>query len=440
MVMIARRLVALSIVLLTALAAAGLAQPAAAQIPYSSLLSGDSRYAAIVVDANSGEVLYDRNADAQRHPASITKIMTLYLTFEALAAGRLSLSDRVYVSAHAAAQAPTKLGVRAGSSVSVDEAIRAIAVKSANDMAVAMAEKLGGSESRFATLMTLRAQELGMHNTTYVNASGLPDNRQISSARDIALLSRSVMRDYPQYYSYFGLRQFAWRGAAFANHNHLLASMPGVDGLKTGYTNASGFNLSASAVRNGRRLIAVVMGGSSTAARDNNVEDLLNAGFEVLAKRDQGQTVTVAQNLFEPEAAGPVSRPVSEQGDADQSGLKIILGDNSAAGMKPIPDASEAQPLLMHAADTDNCTTRRIVRHGRHGHRTVVVSNTCGGAHLVSATSVHVCKAKHGRHAASCRAAIRTTRISVTHARNSSRHHAHSNIASASGRRSNRQG
>ncbi len=310
---------------------------ASAQIPYLRVPAAEPKYAAIVVDANSGEVLYAKRADSPRYPASITKVMTLYLVFEALAEGRLKQTDMITVSPRAAAQAPTKLGLRAGEQVSVEDAIRSLTTLSANDMAVALAERLGGSEARFAALMTLRAQELGMVNTRFVNANGLPDSRQISTARDIALMSRAVMRDYPQYYSYFGTQQFAFRGRTMRNHNGLLGKMPGVDGLKTGYTNASGYNLAASAVRGGRRLIAVVLGGSSTAARDNNVEDLLVTGFDVLARRDRGEKITLAQNLFEPEPQGMIMRPSIGQGDGEQDGLQIALVDNPrpAQAMKP---------------------------------------------------------------------------------------------------------
>jgi len=324
----ARRLfLALGLAATTAFTAAA-ATPAAAEIPYfqNLLAASQTKYAAIVVDAKSGEILYAKHADSPRYPASITKIMTLYLTFEALASGKLHPDDRVVVSPHAAAQSPTKLGVRAGDSVSVTEAMDGMATKSANDMAVAMAEKLGGTESRFAALMTLRAQELGMQNTHFVNASGLPDSRQLTTARDIAILSRAVMRDYPQYYKLFSLQEFRFRGQTIANHNHLLGRMPGVDGLKTGFTNASGFNLAVSAVRDNRRLIAVVMGGPTTALRDQNAEDLLLTGFNVMQRRANGEKIVVAQNMFEPtELNGPVVRPPSEQGDGDQASLKIEL-------------------------------------------------------------------------------------------------------------------
>jgi D-alanyl-D-alanine carboxypeptidase (penicillin-binding protein 5/6) len=303
---------------------------AAAQIPYLQMNAAEPKYAAIVIDANSGEVLYDKRADSPRYPASVTKVMTLYLAFEALSEGRLKPTDRVVISPRAAAQAPTKLGLPAGDSITVDEAIRAMTVKSANDVAVAMAEKLAGSESRFAALMTLRGQELGMRNSRFVNASGLPDSRQISTARDLAILSRATMRDFPQYYSYFSVKGFTFRGNYIRGHNRLLDSMDGFDGLKTGYTNASGFNLAGSAVRDGRRLIAVVLGGSSTAWRDNNMEDLLLTGFEVLKRRSHGDRTTIAANLYTDEPSGPIMRPSVEEGDGDQAGLKIVLTDTPA--------------------------------------------------------------------------------------------------------------
>jgi D-alanyl-D-alanine carboxypeptidase len=295
------------------------------------------KYAAIVIDANTGEVLYENKADSPRYPASISKVMTLYLAFEALSEGRLKLTDQIVVSPRAASMAPTKLGLRAGETINVDDAMRALAVQSANDMAVALAEKIGGTESRFAALMTLRGQELGMTGSRFVNASGLPDSRQIATARDIATLSRAVMRDYPQYYSYFGTQQFSFRGRTMRNHNGLLGKMPGVDGLKTGYTNASGFNLSASAVRNGRRLIAVVMGGSSTAARDSNVEDLLLTGFDVLQRREHGdRTASIAGSVIEP-STGRIARPPIGQGDAEQSRVQLTSNPSKpgALALKP---------------------------------------------------------------------------------------------------------
>jgi D-alanyl-D-alanine carboxypeptidase len=317
-----------------------------AEISYLRVNTSEPKYAAIVVDANSGEVLYDKRADHPRYPASITKVMTLYLAFEALNEGRLKLTDRVVFSPRAAAQSPTKLGLRAGDSISVDEAIKAISVKSANDAAAALAEKLGGTESRFAALMTVRARELGMTRTNFANASGLPDSRQVSTARDLAIMSRAVMRDFPQYYSYFSLTGFQFRGAYIRGHKRLLTTMPGFDGLKTGYINASGFNLAGSAVRDGRRLIAVVLGGPSAAWRDDNMEDLLLAGFDTLRRRELGErNYTMASNVFDTPQGGVVRPPVA-QGDSEQDGMSIQLTNNPSEGakyavqsrMNPIPD------------------------------------------------------------------------------------------------------
>ncbi|MGI9169562.1 MAG: D-alanyl-D-alanine carboxypeptidase family protein, partial [Caulobacteraceae bacterium] len=194
---------------------------ALAQSPYMRIAYGEPKNTAIVMDAATGEVLYAERADSVRYPASITKVMTLYLAFEALAAGRLHLGDQILVSPLAAAQPATKLGLRAGETIAVEDAMYAMTVHSANDMAVAMAERVGGTESRFAALMTLKAQQLGMINTRYVNANGLPDNRQVTTARDMAILTRALLRDYPQYYRFFSREQFTYRGKTYVNTNHL---------------------------------------------------------------------------------------------------------------------------------------------------------------------------------------------------------------------------
>ncbi|OYX03764.1 MAG: peptidase M15 [Caulobacter vibrioides] len=342
----ARSLLAAAGLALTCLAGVVAPSTASAAVPYLQLNASEPKYAAIVIDANSGEVLYDKRGDSPRYPASVTKVMTLYLTFEALSEGRLKLTDQIVMSPRAAAQAPTKIGLRPGESMTVDEAIKAMTVKSANDVATAMAERLAGSESRFAALMTLRGQELGMRNTRFVNASGLPDSRQISTARDLAILSRATMRDFPQYYSYFSVKGFYFRGNYIKGHNRLLDSMEGFDGLKTGYTNASGFNLAGSAVRDGRRLIAVVLGGPSTAWRDNNMEDLLLTGFDVIKRRSRGERTTIAANIYEDEPSGPVERPSAEQGDGEQAGLSIVLTENPrSAPVKVSPTLRGAQAV-----------------------------------------------------------------------------------------------
>ena len=231
----------------------------------------------IVVDGNSGAVLHAANADASRHPASLTKIMTLYLLFERLEAGKVKLDTPLKISAHAAEQAPTKLGVKPGQTLAVEDAIKAVVTKSANDAAVAIAENLGGDEDEFAKMMTAKAHALGMSRTTYVNASGLPNDDQITTAHDQALLGRAIQERFPRYYKYFSTEEFTYHGHAMRNHNHLLGVVGGVDGIKTGYTHASGFNLVTSVHRDGRYIIAVVLGGRSAGERDAHMRELINA-------------------------------------------------------------------------------------------------------------------------------------------------------------------
>ncbi len=233
------------------------------------------KHAAIVIDANSGKVLYSDNADAPRHPASLTKMMTLYMLFEAMEAGRISRSTAVPFSKHAASMAPTKLGVKAGSSITVETAILALVTKSANDAAAASAELLGGSESRFAQMMTAKARSIGMKSTRFYNASGLPDPRQITTARDMAVLGIALRSDFPQYYKYFSVRSFTYGRSRLANHNKLLGRVAGVDGIKTGYTRASGFNLVSSVSLNNKKLVTVVLGGQSGRSRDAEVAALI---------------------------------------------------------------------------------------------------------------------------------------------------------------------
>ena len=276
------------------------------------------KYAAFLVNSDTGEVMYARQADAPRYPASITKVMTLYLAFDAIAHGRMSESDMITVSAHAANQAPSKLGLRVGGQISVHDAIGVIATKSANDIAVALAEHIGGSEAAYCAAMTAKAHALGMTHTTFVNATGLPDSRQLTTARDIATLSRSVIRDFPQFYNVFSRVSYDYEGAEIGNHNHLLTTLPGVDGIKTGYTNAAGFTLAASAAHDGTRLIAVVLGGPNRLARDGNVTDLLDTGFNVLTRRSRGEMTTVAANLAEvDDLSDGMLEHLAEQGSGD---------------------------------------------------------------------------------------------------------------------------
>lgn len=230
---------------------------------------------AIVVDAKTGRILYEDDPDALRHPASVTKVMTLYLLFEQMEAGRLKTSSDLPVSAKAASQSPTKLGLRPGSTIEVEDAIKGIVTRSANDAAVVIAEAIGGTESNFAAMMTQKARALGMTRTTFRNASGLPNPEQVTTARDLSILGRAIQDRFPKEYRYFATRTFYYRGQAIGNHNRLLGSVDGVDGIKTGYTSASGFNLLTSMKRDNRYLVAVVLGGRSAGSRDARMRSLL---------------------------------------------------------------------------------------------------------------------------------------------------------------------
>ncbi len=240
------------------------------------------KYAAIVIEANSGRILYERMSNEVRYPASLTKMMTLYLLFEQIQRGNISLSTTMTASSYAATQDPTRLGLDAGDQVTVEDAIKAIVVRSANDVAVVIAEQLAGTEYAFAARMTAKARELGMAHTSFVNASGLPDERQQSTATDLVLLSRHLITDFPQFYPYFRLQSFVWGGRSFEGHNNLMKFFDGADGLKTGYTRMSGFNLASSATRQNTRLIAVVMGGRSARDRDIQTAELLESEFTKL--------------------------------------------------------------------------------------------------------------------------------------------------------------
>ncbi len=301
-----------------ALTAAGFAAPAAAQ----------DRYAAIVMDARTNEVLLEDQADADRYPASLTKMMTLYMLFEAVERGDISMDTRLTASRNASRQPPSRLGLacsrrRGCDSITVEQAIRALVVQSANDVATMVAERLGGSEARFAANMTARARELGMRDTRFANASGLPDTRHRTTARDMAILGQALWHDFPEYYHYFQTPSFAWRRGSGRNHNRLLGQVEGVDGIKTGYTRASGFNLATMAVRNGRRVIVVVLGGETAAARDAQVAYLIEGAYEEFARR------------ADPNAAAFASLPTRR---LDLQGPGAV--NASATPARPLPPSS----------------------------------------------------------------------------------------------------
>lgn len=249
----------------------------------------DPRYAGIVVDTTTGAILYSKDDQKLRHPASLAKMMTLYLLFEDIQAGRLSMGTALTVSEHAARQPPSKLGVKAGSRITVRDAIIAVAVKSANDVAVVVAEGVAGSEDAFVGRMNAKARALGLTQTTFRNASGLPDDRMVTTARDMAILARALQTDFPSRYGVFSTREFKYKGKTYRSTNRLLGVIPGVDGMKTGYIRAAGYNLVASVKRGGKRIIIVVMGEKSGSARNGHVAALadayLPAGGGVFAAR-----------------------------------------------------------------------------------------------------------------------------------------------------------
>ena len=283
-------------------------------------------YADIVIDANSGTVLHSTNPDALRHPASLTKIMTLYLLFEQLEAGKLKLESELKVSAEAAGQSPTKLGLKPGTTLKAEDAIKGMVTRSANDAAVVVAEAIAGDEDEFAKLMTRKAQSLGMSRTVYRNASGLPDDEQVTTARDQALLGRAIQERFPRYYKYFSTRSFNFRGQSIGNHNHLLGRVEGVDGIKTGYISASGFNLVTSVHRGNRYLVAVVLGGSSAGSRDARMRELIS---EKIAQASTKRTAPM----------------IAETGEAaDKTAqTKLAQTETKPAAKKPTKTAAKAK-------------------------------------------------------------------------------------------------
>jgi D-alanyl-D-alanine carboxypeptidase len=313
--------------------------------------TADPRYADIVVDANTGDVLSATHADAIRHPASLTKIMTLYLLFERLESGRVKLDSEMEVSAHAASQAPTKLGLRPGQTLMVEDAIKALVTKSANDAAVVIAEYLAGSEEEFAKMMTRKARALRMSRTIYKNANGLPDNAQVTTARDQALLGLAIQDRFPTYYRYFATRSFAYRGVRMANHNKLLGRVEGVDGIKTGYTRMSGFNLVSSVKRGDRSIVAVVLGGTTAGARDARMRTLIEQKVALASvKRTLPKIVEVADASPQPVIqASPFPKPEGRPPARTEKPVRVAAAgapgrDISAARSGASPAAQAEQP------------------------------------------------------------------------------------------------
>ncbi|MEO1188526.1 MAG: D-alanyl-D-alanine carboxypeptidase family protein [Pseudomonadota bacterium] len=297
---------------------------AAAAIMTSGSLPNASaeKYASIVIDLERDQVLHARHADAPRYPASLTKAMTLYMLFDAMKAGEVRLYESLPVSRTAAKQPPSSLRLRAGSTITTKDAINALITKSANDVAVVVAERLGGTEERFATLMTAKARAMGMESTTFKNASGLPNSQQLSTARDMAVLAERLLEDHADYYGYFSNKKFSWGRATYKNHNRLIGNVMGVDGIKTGYTRASGFNLMASAKRRGRRVVAIMFGGSTARSRDQHVTDLIEAAYKSFEPSDKAPEVNLRLTFSD------VQPPI----DPDGAALPVLNGRVFGAG------------------------------------------------------------------------------------------------------------
>lgn len=312
----------------------------------------DPKYAGIVIDAKTGKVLYGEDPDGLRYPASLTKMMTLYLTFEALNAGRISLDSRVPVSVNAAKEPPSKLGVRAGGAITVEQAILALVTRSANDMATALGEYLGGSEDRFARMMTAKARALGMTRTTYRNANGLPNTAQMTTARDQARLGIALRQHYPQYYGYFSTRTFNFGKQVIGNHNRLVGSVKGVDGIKTGYTRAAGSNLATSAQNDGRSIVAVVLGGRSSAARDATMRKLVATYLPQASRGGNSNLIAQTRSM-------PVEEPIAVA--AAVPSVAVAATDSGLPQAGPVPQARYGEaPVTAFAGSSSNAAVKAM--------------------------------------------------------------------------------
>src|SRR3984885_4724691 len=315
------------------------------------------QFSSIIVDGNSGATLSSNNPDGSRHPASLTKIMTLYLLFERLDSGKMKLDTEMDVSEHASEQAPTKLGLRPGQTIRVEDAIKGLVTRSANDAAVVIAEAIAGDEDDFAKLMTRKARALGMSRTVYRNASGLPDDDQVTTARDQSTLGRAIQDRFPRYYRYFSTETFNYHGQSISNHNHLLGTVEGVDGIKTGYTRASGFNLVTSMRRGNRHLVGVVMGGRSGGSRDAIMRNLL---AENLEKASTKRTVAA---ITEHNPASDTNNVEVAEADDDAPTAPAAQAPSAPVSIAPAPSARPAAAAsLMSQARADASSVKSDVK------------------------------------------------------------------------------
>ncbi len=318
--------------------------------------------AAFVIDANTGKVLYESKADAHRHPASLTKMMTLYMLFDAMKAGKVKLSTRIPMSAFAAGKPPSKLGIKPGQSITVETAIHALVIKSANDVAAAVGEHLGGSEAKFAAMMTRKARQLGMSRTTFRNASGLPDDAQVSTARDLSKLGMALREHFPQYYSYFGSQSWRFAGRTMRNHNRLVGTVTGVDGIKTGYIRDSGYNLVTSAKSGDKRIVAVVLGGRSGAARNATMRKLVEQYLPKASGKRSGPLIARAKTVEREQVAlvrgkdAPI--PMRKSGNPSKPAQIVASFAAATPNIRPKAEIELIKP------QTDDVVTASIARDG----------------------------------------------------------------------------
>jgi D-alanyl-D-alanine carboxypeptidase len=331
---------------------------------------GSDRYSSIVIDAADDTVLSAVNADELRHPASLTKMMTLYMAFEALRDRRITLQQNVPVSGHAAAMAPSKLGLVPGTHITVEQAILGLVTKSANDAAAALGELLGGDEDSFGQMMTLRARALGMSRTVFRNASGLPDPDQVTTARDLATLGRRLVRDFPSEYRWFSIPNFTWHGQTIFNHDRMLQTYPGADGIKTGYIEASGHNLVTSAVRGEVRLIGVVLGAASNPERDAHMAYLLDQGFERLEAPGSPRIASHTPALVPVANAAPAPRRLQAARWSVQVGS---FATESAA--------RQAANLAQRYVDDGDVRLESVPQHGHTSWRALITGLSQPEAH-----------------------------------------------------------
>ncbi|MGE4064808.1 MAG: D-alanyl-D-alanine carboxypeptidase [Rhodospirillaceae bacterium] len=383
----------------------------------------NGRYATIVMEAGTNRVLYATNPDELRHPASMTKMMTLLMLFEALERGEVAMDTKMRVSKHAATRPPTKLGLKARSTIAVEDAINALIILSANDAASVVAEHLGGTESKFGQMMTQRAHALGMTSTVFRNASGLPDPKQVSTARDMATLSLALINNFPQHYAAFSRGEFTFRGVTYRTHNRLLNAYEGADGLKTGFINSSGFNLAASAKRDGHRVVAVTFGGATAANRDRHVADLLDRGFALLTNQPETTVATARIYNYEQSynrpvmvaraktprrgrpsetAIGDVNEPASTLASTVPAAAAGMWGIQVGAFGKRATAESQARAAELKLKP-DYASAVAIVQTGKANGKTIYRARIVGlpKADLVRACSIAAPKAKNNCQAIS---------------------------------------